>query len=218
MIIFVRGEQGSGKTLFLSAIGKLFYETGATIYSSYHVNFPHIPVIHPTQIHTHMQNGLFLGDELWSWLDCWKHGLADNFTATAMMRVRKNQLSVIHTAQKYMQPKNRLRTSSDFYISMPKENKYNISENDMFMAEVYDYRGEMNTRPVLGQLISRVQMEASPNFNLYDTFEPIYSDMELGRLKYCLESQDFFEELKPFFIKLIQEKKKVGADVSAFED
>lgn len=217
MILFVRGEQGSGKTLFMSILGKLFYETGTTIFSSYHLNFPHIPVIHPTQIHTNLQNGLFLADELWSWLDCWKHGYADAFTTTAMMRVRKNQLSVIHSAQKYMQPKNRLRTSSDFYIAMPKENKYNISENDMFEAQVYEYRGEMNAKPVLGQLISRVQTTASTNFNLYDTYEPIYSDMELGRLQYVLESMDYYDEMLPFFQKLVVEKKKLGVDVSGIK-
>ena len=100
MLIGIGGDLGSGKTLTLTYIGlKYLLEEGKTIYSNYHLNFPHTRVYAIKQMN-HMNDGVFLADELWTWLDCRTSQKAVNKGSSLLLaKSRKKGLDVIWTAQ-----------------------------------------------------------------------------------------------------------------------
>lgn len=84
-IIGVFGLQGSGKTMYLTYLGKRDYEEGKTIYSNYHLkNIDYVPIASLEDIDK-IKDGTFLIDECWLWL----------FSRTSMTKLNQELLKII---------------------------------------------------------------------------------------------------------------------------
>jgi Holliday junction resolvase len=84
-IIGIFGLQGSGKTMYLTYLGKRDYEEGKTIYSNYHLNnIPYVPIASLDDIDK-IKDGTFLIDECWLWL----------FSRTSMTKLNQELLKII---------------------------------------------------------------------------------------------------------------------------
>ena len=168
-IYFIVSPMGAGKTLTMTMYGYHEHLLGKTVYSNYPVNFPHIPIRSPIEM-ADIQEGVFLGDELWSWLDSRESGSTQNKAISRiLLKSRKKGYDIYHTAQFHMQPDRRLRNHTDIVI-IPEFNK----RSQTCIVRRYRYVGKMN----VGDLMSEFKFDARPYYALYDTRGGIYSDDE----------------------------------------
>jgi len=169
MIIFIPSPMGSGKTLTLTLLGYLHYLNGERIYSNYKVNYPHVPIRKPEEIEK-IKNGVFLGDELWAWLDSRSSPSKINKTISKiLLKSRKRGYSIYHTAQFFMQPEKRLREHSDKIIVQ--------SFNELTgrcTITFYNYMGSGRVSQPLKSLTFNGRLV----FPLYDSYQGIYGDEE----------------------------------------
>lgn len=100
MLIGIGGDLGAGKTLTLTYLGiRYLLEEGRTIYSNYHLNFPHKRLYAVRQMNN-IRDGVFLADELWTWLDARKTQKAVNKGSSLLLaKSRKKNFDVLWTAQ-----------------------------------------------------------------------------------------------------------------------
>ena len=159
---------GTGKTLTLTLLGYIFQQQGIDIYSNYPVNFEHTPVRKPEEI-KNIQYGVFLGDELWSWLDARTSATKKNrIISSILLKSRKRGYHIIHTAQFKSQPDKRLREHTD-YFGITDYDKFNQTAH----VEFYAYLGHDRTEPAPRLSFN---FNAKPIFQLYDSYSGLYSE------------------------------------------
>jgi hypothetical protein len=100
MLIGVGGDIGSGKTLTATYIGAKYALQGKTVYANYTLRgIPYVRVWairHMNQMH----NGVFLADELWTWLDCRRSQQEMSKGSSILLaKSRKKGFDVVWTAQ-----------------------------------------------------------------------------------------------------------------------
>lgn len=181
MIMFLCNAMGTGKTLTLTLFGYVFQQTGYDIYANYKVNYPHTPINSPEEIEK-IKNGVFLGDELWSWLDSRCSAKAKNRTiANILLKSRKRGFHILHTAQFFSLPDKRLREHTDL-LAVPKFDELNETCSVTF----YQYKGHQN---VGIDPIGSFKFNAAPAYALYDSYAGIYGGDEEapGQLAKTLE-------------------------------
>ena len=168
LIYFIVGSMGNGKTLTMTYLGLLLYQTGNKIYSNYPVKYPHTPILNPDDIKK-IKNGVFLGDELWSWLDAREsHKSKNKFVSSILLKSRKKGYDIFHTAQFRSQPDKRLREHTDFFV-IP---EYNPS-NHTCKAKFHQYYGNDRIDMDANKVIT---FNAKPVYKLYNSYEGIYED------------------------------------------
>ena len=170
MIVFICSPMGTGKTLTLTGLGKYLQEIGFDIYSNYPVKFPHKPITNPLEIDT-IKNGIFLGDELWNWMDSRVSARKQNQVISGiLLKSRKRGFHVLHTAQFFSQPDKRLREHTDI-LAVP---EYNDLDLTCFVT-CYNYLGRGNVNPLPA---STFTFNAAAIFGLYDSYEGIYEEVK----------------------------------------
>ena len=163
---------GTGKTLTLTALGYYLHQIGFDIYSNYPVNYEHQAIITPNEIEG-IKNGIFLGDELWAWMDSRVSASKKNKAISGiLLKSRKRGFHVLHTAQFFSQPDKRLREHTDVLV-VPEYDDLSLSCN----VEIYRYKGhdQIDTTP-----LNSFTINAVPVFDLYDSYQGIYE--EVGEL------------------------------------
>jgi len=124
MLVAIIGGLGSGKTLVLTWYGYKMYSLGYKIYANYPIHFNHIPVEEPSKIED-LREGIFLGDELWSWMDS-RTSLkeATRISSALLLRSRHRKFDVIYTTQHFSQMDYRVRNITDeFWLPEYHEHK-----------------------------------------------------------------------------------------------
>ena len=168
MIIFICSPMGSGKTLSLTYLGGLAKLMGYDIYSNYPINYEHTPIIKSEQIET-IKNGVFLADELWSWMDCRASGGKKNlFMSSILLKSRKRGFHIFHTAQFFLQPDKRLREHTDI-MAVPEYDHVTKT----CQLSYYRYIGHEQIIPTP---LKTFTFNARPVFELYDSYQGIYEE------------------------------------------
>lgn len=164
-IVAIIGLLGTGKTLALTYFAFKHYLKGERLYASYCLKYPleynHIRTLEEFK---QMHDGIFFGDELWSWTDCrTSKSKMNKIITNILLRSRKRRLDIYYSSQFFKQPDKRLRELSQVIIK-PSLNKsktvctlkyYSLSENGSFVLTKIE---KFNTEPI---------------FNLYDTNEEV---------------------------------------------
>jgi len=118
MINIIIGLMNSGKTLDMTQKLFLEYCNGKTIYSNYHLSFPHIRVNQDFLVYIAKKNyvlkNVAMGfDELWIWLDARK-SMSDTSILSSyfFLQSSKDDTNIYMTAQDIKQLEMRLRNNS----------------------------------------------------------------------------------------------------------
>lgn len=190
MLIGIGGDLGAGKTLTLTYLGlRYLIEEDRTIYSNYHLNFPHKRLYAIRQLNE-IRDGVFLADELWTWLDSRTSQKAANKGSTLLLaKSRKKNLDVVWTAQLLGSLDKRPRRMTQKFIYTE------LLPNPDTPKWCRCYITDRHTRPM-----GTFMFKADKIFPLYDTNEEIdppaefYEDIIRERTKknYKLSEQEYF--------------------------
>lgn len=197
MLIGIVGELGTGKTTVLTWLGYRAYLKGRTVYANYGVKFPHIKVINPGDI-IKMQNGVFLGDELWVWLDSRMAQRRKNIMLAEILRLsRKKHLDIIYTTQYWKQMDIRIRVITDI-VMIPE-----IKSSKKCIVHVLNCSGD---------LISKMRFNPSVVWKLFDSYSDIYYDKEtnLEEIAKQIKIDDKYKLLKSKKAKVAYIKRRFG--------
>jgi len=126
MLIAILGPLGCGKTLGMTFLGLksyFAYNRRVKLYSNYHLfGVPFIYVKSPEDIEM-MHEGIFLGDELWLWLDSRASQSKKNKMISKILgKSRKRGIEIFYTTQDFSQIDKRIRKITD-YFCVPMLNK-----------------------------------------------------------------------------------------------
>ena len=149
-IHLLNGLMNSGKTLVMVYYGYKAYRQGYTIYTNFHVNFPHILinrdfVFYLGQEQPSLENTCFLLDELWIWLDC-RDALSNKVATYFFLQSSKDDSLIYITSQAFSQNDKRIKEN---YHRLSMCNRqilkndgkyYNISEDRRFLPEHINQR------------------------------------------------------------------------------
>jgi len=165
-IIAIVGERGDGKTLFMTALGYLYYEVdGYTIWSNYKIKgYPTKPFTFddlasfPEDLH----DAVILLDEAHVGVDAYQALMKrvkdiTDFTT----QIRKRNVIFIYSTQRLRTVAKRLRDMTNYYIEMQKTNIKGISD-----AFVFDLQNEQ-------EMIHMFRFDGRQFFNYYNTRELI---------------------------------------------
>lgn len=170
-IIAIVGQLGAGKTLAMTHLVSYNYTIlKKAIYSNYHLKrIPYTPVTTLEQIDD-MRDGVFAGDELWSWVDSRaSRTKANRMVAKIALVARKRGVDIFYTTQSFHQMEKRIRDITNIIIK-PAINR----KNTICTLLWYDRLEIDDPRPkpfYISKFLAR------PVFNLYDTRQEI-DDLE----------------------------------------
>lgn len=135
------------------------YMKGRQIFSNYSLNFPHQLVNTPEEI-VDMKEGMFCGDELWTWADSRMSGSKKNkFLTYILSKSRKRGINISYTVQYFKQIDIRIRAVTDF-IAVPRLN----DKETICKLFIYDQSGMLH---------KTFKFRTAPIFQLYDTKEEV---------------------------------------------
>lgn len=135
------------------------YMKGRQIFSNYNLNFPHQLVNTPEEI-VDMKEGMFCGDELWTWADSRMSGSKKNkFLTYILSKSRKRGINISYTVQYFKQIDIRIRAVTDF-IAVPRLN----DKETICKLFIYDQSGMLH---------KTFKFRTAPIFQLYDTKEEV---------------------------------------------
>lgn len=113
MLHIFTGLMNSGKTLTMTYYGFKAYKNGKTVYSNYHLNFPHKLINRDFifmlgQEMPTLENSCFLLDELWIWLDC-RDAISNKIATYFFLQSSKDDALIYITSQSFSQNDKRLK-------------------------------------------------------------------------------------------------------------
>jgi hypothetical protein len=125
-LIAILGGLGCGKTLTLTYLGlKSYFSYGGDVklFANFHLfGVPFYYVKNIEEIEG-MKEGIFLGDELWLWLDSRASSSKKNRAiAMILAKSRKRNVEIFYTTQDFSQIDKRIRKITDLF-AMPTLNK-----------------------------------------------------------------------------------------------
>ena len=119
MIQGIVGNLSAGKTLTLAELGAFIKLSipQATIYSNFHLAYPH-KLVRSFDDFKEMKNGVLLADELWSWLDSYKSmDKSAQLICQLLLASAKRGISIAWSAQDSRQIHPRIyRVTSEFLM------------------------------------------------------------------------------------------------------
>jgi len=183
VLIAVVGELGSGKTLTMTyLVWRNWYYKKKKVFSNYKLYGIPFTLVNSLQDFEQISDGVFAGDELWSWADSRLSQKARNrFVSTILLKSRKRGLTVIYTSQSFDQIDKRIRKVTDF-VAYPIMNRTNE------VCKVLLFKG---SKPNPTNLMHTLYFKTQPIFELYDSTE------EIGELL-----EEDYEPLKEQFIPI----------------
>jgi len=191
-LMAITGTLGQGKSLAMTFFGYInWLQHGKNVFSNIHIKFVNpytddqlkelgitkIPiythpddktfyghlVIDPEEIEE-IREGVFLGDELWAWMDSRTSGKKSNrIGSKILLSSRKRDYHIFYTAQDLSQMEKRVRIITDFEaVPMLIRNK------QVCIVDVFQLKYGKRVR-----FIRRYKFYTAPIFNMYDTNEEI---------------------------------------------
>jgi len=164
-LIGIVGELGMGKTLTATYLTwRNYYYKKRRVFSN--INLYGIPFtkIDSIQDFEKMKKGVFLGDELWLWIDsrC-SQSVKNRVTSTILLKSRKRGLTIIYTAQAFSQIDRRVRTITDFLV-------YPLLNRDNTICKAVIFRG---SNPTPQSIIRTLYFRTEPIFKMYNSNEEV---------------------------------------------
>ena len=193
MIVAIIGRLGTGKTAYLTWIGKHHFEEGRKIYSNYPVAFPHEKITHPFQL-LDMEDGVFLADEFYLWVSSVASQRKVQIALSNVYRkFRKKKVDVYATSQRFLNLHVRYRELCDLVFKMRRRPP--VGPVRYFEAiPCVVARARYGTPEPLGR--GRVRFTLDEVKDLYDTHSDIYASAELEQeavdLLASVPSSEFF--------------------------
>jgi hypothetical protein len=202
-IFLVCGKQGSGKTLWCSAILYDYYLQGKKIYSNIHLRFPYEKINYADIINCRLENAVVYLDEIQLTLPSRQSmksssvQICDSFLSMSS----KKDLIIIGTTQFPQKVDVRFRTEADYNVLCEK-----FVWNGERWAKSNKDAKELKNTPVIidvaveqvydGQ-ISKIRILANKFYGLYDRYEIVN-----------IEGLEEANEIRKAKIKLIRDKAK----------
>lgn len=172
MILGFVGNIGSGKTLSMVKKAYEQFKRGKTIYSNFHLKFPHIPLtleilLDMKENNTDLANSVVLIDEAHIYLDSRRSASKVNVILSYfVLQSRKMSCDIYYTTQFIGQVDKRLRDPSHAYI---------LCKTREVNDELTITLNIINLRKVEGDEIIYQSFISNPYFNMYDTNEVVVS-------------------------------------------
>jgi len=191
MLVGICGNLGAGKTLTLTFFGwYLHTQLGAPLYTNYWVSMPHKTISTLDAIDT-ITGGVFLGDELWSWMDSRGFGTQKNMQiAKILLKSRKRGIDIFYTTQHFKQMDARVRRITDI-LCFPE-----MSKSGCCTVHFFNYFMERVRKPLI--------FKSAYFFDKYNTEE------EVEDIK-GFEADKALRKIKE--AKAIQKAKKMGINL-----
>lgn len=162
----ITGNLGAGKTLALTYFGlRNKIVKRRNVYANYHIKEPvnAVYIENPAEI-DNIKEGVFLGDELWAWLDSRNFGRSSNkIGSKILLSSRKRGLHIFYTAQDISQIEKRIRIITDFE-AVP----LLIKKRGICIVEVWQLKFGKRVR-----FLQRFKFHVQPIYDMYDTNEEI---------------------------------------------
>lgn len=172
MIVAIIGRLGTGKTAFLTWIGKNHFKEGRKIYSNYFVNFPHEKISHPFQL-IDMEDGVFLADEFYLWVSSVGSQRKVQIALSNIYRqFRKKDVDVYATSQRFMNLHIRYRELCDVVFRM--RALPTVANPLYFQATPCD----VDLKPIARH---RIRFDLDEVKDLYNTKQDIYSTARMDQ-------------------------------------
>lgn len=193
MIIGTTGRLGKGKTLSGVIEAYKDYCEGKKIFSNMWLDFEHLPIKTPYDF-IDMNDGFFLGDELWHMADNRKSmSLLSDVVTILLLRSRHRDFDVFYT-QQFLQIDIRIRYITDYWIkpnTIPNQPVY--PEKPIWLIQ--------NIIDAEGKKLAPRKIECKPYLNLFSTkrdaytLETIVSEVALKKiLQRALSSEPNLKE------------------------
>jgi hypothetical protein len=190
MLLGICGNLGSGKTCTLTFLGTYFYKRGHNIFANYHLKFKYTPINSLEDI-DNVKQGIFLGDELWGWIDA-RASISEKNKQIAkiLLRSRKRGVDIFYTAQHFKQMDVRVRRITDMLL-FPE-----LYPTGKCVIKFFNVFGDRVRRPIA--------YNANKIFNLYDTTEEVkeIEGFEGRKAVRMLKEIEALEKLKRMGIKV----------------
>ncbi len=166
----VVGELGAGKTLTMTyLIWRNYYYKKKKVFSNYTLYGIPFTLVNSINDFEKIQDGVFGGDELWSWADSRLSQKSRNrFISTILLKSRKRGLTIIYTTQSFDQIDKRIRKITDFVA-------YPIINRTGEVCKVLLFRG---AKPSPTNLMHTLYFKTKPIFELYNSNEEIGEFLE----------------------------------------
>lgn len=124
-IVYIGGEQGSGKTTILTYFGESYRQQGYNLYANYPLKLPFTPIHDLDELKAYIKSpkpmsGILLGDEWYVWMDS-RGSMTEQNKATSYLiqHTRKKQLDFFWTSHLFGSVDIRVRKLTDALL-MPK--------------------------------------------------------------------------------------------------
>lgn len=154
------GNLGTGKTLGMTFVGLKKYNEGRKIFSNYNLAFPHT-LISTIEDIDKIKNGIFLGDELWLWLDARRTTMKSHKVINDILtKSRKRNFDIYYTTQHMKQIDVRIQNITDFIVSPQ-------LSPDKSRCMLYVYDGKT------GSFLRQYKFYTETIFSMYDTNEEV---------------------------------------------
>ena len=178
MIIGIFGELGSGKTLFLTAIGYKYYLKGYKVYSNYRTTFSEL-IDYSKIVHYKLDNCVLLLDEIHTFFDS-RESMSEvnRLLSYFFTQSRKRRTHVFYTSQLASAVDKRLRRITDIYVIAEK------IKNGFMYTIVKDL--------TVKKLFLNVE-KAEQYFKMYNTYEivlPFKLKIDIEKLKELYEKSN----------------------------
>jgi hypothetical protein len=153
-----------------------------------------------------MQNGFFVGDELWLWIDSWGGKSEKQRLTTAILtKSRKRDLTICYTTQGIQQVNSRIRNITDFIA-------YPMMSIDDSYCRVEIFRGP------------RASMATRINPPIYFNCEPVYAIyntyQEILPLEDNKTEEEIFSNIREnlAFAKYLKSKEKSDSEIIRYSN
>lgn len=190
MLLGICGNLGSGKTCTLTFLGMYFYKRGHNIFANYNLKFKYSAISSLEDI-DNVKQGIFLGDELWGWIDA-RASISEKNKQIAkiLLRSRKRGVDIFYTAQHFKQMDIRVRRITDMLL-FPE-----LQSNGKCTIKFFNVFGNRVRRPI--------SYNANKIFKLYDTTEEVkeIEGFEGKKAVRMLKEIEALEKLKRMGIKV----------------
>lgn len=184
MLVGISGNLGSGKTLTMTYLATRYFIENKKLFSNYGLKIlPHERVYSIRDLNS-IRSGVFLGDELWTWIDSRMSQKAVNkMTSLVLAKSRKRDLTIVWSAQLVGTIEKRIRLLTEkilFPECFPK------NSDTIKFVKVHVCDRKLNPT---GSFV----FPAQPYFKFYDTNEEVMPPMEMYEdiLKRRLDREEY---------------------------